>query len=471
MQNELHFRGAWFTPGKTETQIPGILNYTPQKGADLQLFGILNDSDKQNEFDLPVICGITEDGKKITLYKCSRNKSHFNSNGLESCSFEAIYMFVGLLIPIEELKFKSINIQFQDFESWLKIYGFKMNEFKKESKQTNVEYQQPDDLSFSLYNGVNCRFKFSTYAPNTTRLSSLTINQVCDVSLTRENETDFITLFNWFQGFQMFLTLSYFERPLIKTIKLKKVLTSEKHGTYDTDIELYFQTDVTYEMYEEKRASQKFLFIYNDIRENFQDILSRWFEAEDTLSPSIYGLSEAFSKNKTAVEFSFLNIAHAIETLHRRRRRNFVLPTNEYKAKVKEMISSVAPEHADWLKAKLEFGNEPSLHERLKELIEELPNSIKNVLLKPNPEKFILDFKRSRNYYTHYSAILERKALKGGELFYLKERCKILLICFVLKEIGFTDGELEKIVFKKGVQLFNHIIKYEEAKEHFSSWE
>jgi hypothetical protein len=67
---------------------------------------VLNDSNKEDKPDLPIICGITEDGKKITLFKCFRNNRHFNSNGLESSSFETLYMFVGLLMPEEELKFK-----------------------------------------------------------------------------------------------------------------------------------------------------------------------------------------------------------------------------------------------------------------------------------------------------------------------------------------------------------------------------
>jgi hypothetical protein len=379
-------------------------------------------------------------------------------------------MLIGLLMPENELNFKSINVQFQDFDQWLRIYGFQKNEFNKERKQTIVQYQQPDDLSFALYNGINCKFEFSTYAPNTTSLSSLAIDQVCKVSLTKDTNTDFMTLFNLFQTFQMFLTLSYFERPLINTIKLKKEVFSEKHGIYDTEVELFFQTDVTKDTYEVKRASQKFLFTYTDIKGNCQEILSKWFEAEDNLSPSIYGLSEAFSKNNTAVEFSFLNIAHAIETLHRRRRKNFVLSTEDYKARVAEIIAAVNPHYAEWLKAKLEFGNEPTLHERLKELIDQLPERIRKALLKPSVEKFIQDFKRSRNYYTHYNQSLEKKALKGGELFYLKERSKILLICFVLHEIGFTHDEMENIILNKGVWLFNHIIKYDEVKDYFSSW-
>src|SRR5690242_1876494 len=118
MQSELFYRGAWFVPEKSETQIPGTLSFSPQKGADLQLFGVLNDSDNEDKWDLPIICGITEVGKKITLFKCFRNNRHSNSNGLESSSYEALYMFVGLLIPEEELKFTSINVRFQDFDKW-----------------------------------------------------------------------------------------------------------------------------------------------------------------------------------------------------------------------------------------------------------------------------------------------------------------------------------------------------------------
>jgi hypothetical protein len=465
MQRELHFRGVWFLPDDKKLQVPGILDYSPNKGVDLQLLGVLGKSESIIDGDLSVICGITSDGKKITLYKCYPYHRGFSSNGLENSSYEALYMFVGLLIPTEELKFKYIKIHFQDFDRWLNIFGFKRNEFNKENRETFVEYKQPNDLSFAISNDAQCDFKFSTYAPYITKVSSLTIKQVCEVSLSwRGQVKQFETLFNLFQTFQMFLTLSYFERPLIKRIVLGKEVSANRHDRYDAEVELYFRSDITKDTYKERDHSKRFLFTYNDVRENFQTILFKWFEAEASLSPTIYGLSEAFSKNKTAIEFSFLNIAHAIETLHRRRRTNFVLPNKEYKTRVEEIISSVNPEHSSWLKAKLEFGNEPTLHERLEELISELPANVKTVLLKPSPSEFLKNFKRSRNYYTHYNPSLEKKALKGGDLFYLKETSKILLICIVLKEIGFSDTELEKLIFNKGVFLFNHIIKYEELR-------
>jgi hypothetical protein len=472
MQEKLHFRGVWFLPEEKEIQVTGILDYSPSSGIDLQLFGILNESESVVDGDIAIICGITSDGKKITLYKCHPYQRGFNSNGLEDSSYEALYMFIGLLMPKEELKFKSINIEFQDFDHWLDIYGFSRNEFVRQEKRTFVEYQQPKDLSFSISDKTQCDFKFSTYAPSRNKLSSLTIRQVCEVSLFGKGaESDFEYLFGLFQTFQIFLTLSYFEKPLIKKLTLTKDITSSKLETHETNIESYFSSDVTSEAYKEKNHDKRFLFTYKDVKENLQSILSKWYEAEDSLSPTIYGLSEAFSKNTTAIEFSFLNIAHAIETLHRRRRSNAVLPAEKYKERVKEIINSVDPEYKEWVESKLEFGNEPSLHERIEELISELPDNIKKALLKPNQDQFIKDFKRSRNYYTHYSSTLEKKALKGSDLFYLKERCKILLVCFVLKEIGFSDKELEKIIFNKGAFLFNHIIKYDEVKDFFKSWQ
>lgn len=467
MQNALHYRGVWFLPEDTEAQIPGLLDFTPSGGADLQLFGVFANSKNLGEDEVAIILGITSDGKKITLYKCSEYQRGFHSNGLENASYEALYMLVGLLIPKENLIFNCINIQFQDFDFWLNIYGFKKNEHKTDSKETTVEYQQPKDISFLITPNIQCDFKFSTHGSSRKSTSKLTIEQVCEVALSySDGPTNFEALFKLFQTFQILLTLSYSEKPLVNCISLSKEVSSDSGGTYVKHIDLYFVTEVTTETYKEKNHSRKFLFTYNDVKAHFSSILQKWYEAEGSLAPTIYGLSEAFSKKSTAIELSFLNIAHAIETLHRRRRNNQVLPQEAHRAKVKEILSSVSSDHTTWLKSKLEFSNEPTLQERLVELIEELPQNIRKVLLKPSQEEFIKQFKWSRNYYTHYNKSLEKKTLKGGELFYLKERSKILLVCFMLKEMGLSDKEIERVIFNKGVVLFNHIVKYDEVQQY-----
>ena len=110
-----------------------------------------------------------------------------------------------------------------------------------------------------------------------------------------------------------------------------------------------------------------------------------------------------------------------------------------------------------------------NLHSRLTELIEKYSNDILDKVL-GDKTKFVTDVKNSRNYYTHYDKRLEKKALKGADLFYLSERLKILLVCAFLMEAGITKemivSYLERIKWRK----FNHLVDWskEESKANIA---
>ena len=92
---------------------------------------------------------------------------------------------------------------------------------------------------------------------------------------------------------------------------------------------------------------------------------------------------------------------------------------------------------------------------RLKELLSELPESLKQKLF-TNEDKFITNVKDSRNYYTHYSLHLAAKALKDGELFYATEKLKVILIALLLKEIGILNEKFENMFLERGRRIFYH---------------
>ena len=73
-------------------------------------------------------------------------------------------------------------------------------------------------------------------------------------------------------------------------------------------------------------------------------------------------------------------------------------------------------------------------------------------------ESIINNAKNSRNYYTHYSPTLEKKALKDTELFYLTERLKIFLLILLLSETGIEKENLGNIIKESSQFLFNHLI-------------
>jgi len=452
MQLKQHYQGIWFLPEYPENKITGLLNFDPKKGTDLELFGFLSEVHDSNYIE--IIVGITSDGKEITLYKCSRYHLGFNSNGFKTSKYEAQYFLKGSLQTTNDLQFKSIAIQFKDFDKWLNIYGF-ANYSNRYNNEIQLEYKEPKTLSFDLGNEIYCDFQFYTISPILPTNSSITITQICQIVLYKKgNALPILALLELFQSFNAFLTLAYFAPPLIEEIAL--------YG--ECNMELFFRTDVIPDNYNLKTSKSHFLFSFYEIEPNFQQLLANWFLAEKEITPTVYGLIDTFSKKEKILELSFLTIAYSIETFHRRRRKNNNLPNNEFKEKLNEVLQSVDEKLKPWLVEQLEYSNEPRLHDRLVDLIQELPTNISFLLLKPSEEWYIKHFKWSRNYYTHYSKSLEKKALSGTALFMLTERSKLLLLCILLMEIGFSPKELEKIILSKGVILFNHIVKQEEVK-------
>jgi DNA-binding transcriptional MerR regulator len=53
----------------------------------------------------------------------------------------------------------------------------------------------------------------------------------------------------------------------------------------------------------------------------------------------------------------------------------------------------------------------------------------------------------------------DEKALSGDALFKMRDRLRIVLIATVLRETGFQLEQIEKVIKKNGIYLFNHIYK------------
>ena len=58
----------------------------------------------------------------------------------------------------------------------------------------------------------------------------------------------------------------------------------------------------------------------------------------------------------------------------------------------------------------------------------------------------------------------QKNALKGGELFYLSEKLKILLVCAFLIEIGFDKELITRNLDNVKWRLFNHLANWRDDK-------
>ena len=109
----------------------------------------------------------------------------------------------------------------------------------------------------------------------------------------------------------------------------------------------------------------------------------------------------------------------------------------QHRARVRAVVASAPTEHAEWLKSKLEHGNEPTLASRLQALVDYSGLTGRGVLR----DSFVRTAIDTRNYHTHYDSHMKRKAAAGASLHWLGEELRAVVHACLLKDLGF-DTEL-----------------------------
>jgi hypothetical protein len=392
-----------------------------------------------------IIHGTTTEGKEVTLLNCYVSKRQMSMPGIPQVEISADYYFSGHHFDFDTFKFESAVITFSDLDKWVDIGGFEKVE--NEDDFYRAKYKSPLPISFFKDKDVNFSFVFSGFIPFGLPKHHLEINQKTLLEIKHQGSFDLHNFWNYLSQIKSFLTIAYFSEPGIKHI----IFTHAQN-----EIEFIFRGQFEDEI-KEKKSKYDFLFLYKDIQESLPEIFAKWVDLNLFIGPVIDTLEESFRKRTILVENKFLNIIQGIETFHRRIKPNEKTPREIHKKRINEILDLCPNEHNDWLKDRLSFSNEPTLHERLCNLFLEIEDEIKNHLFK-NWEKIIVDSKNSRNYYTHYDKSLEKKALKGAELHYLTQRLKIFLLIVVLKETGISSKQIKKIITEGSRRLFNHLI-------------
>jgi hypothetical protein len=169
------------------------------------------------------------------------------------------------------------------------------------------------------------------------------------------------------------------------------------------------KTMVMFTINESKDPHSEQLIKYDVLSGKLPKILKSWHEQYERVSPIAGYLIQSLNNSNTFDVPDFLIIAQALDGYHKR----FV---NKKGGK----------DHQ-----KYEDG--------IKILISQFDNV--DCVKKCNIDPLIL--KDSRNFYSHLSPDEEKKsAVNGDSLYWLTEKCKVLLTCCILNMIGLTNKEI-----------------------------
>jgi ApeA N-terminal domain 1 len=135
----------------------------------------------------------------------------------------------------------------------------------------------------------------------------------------------------------------------------------------------------------------------------------------------------------------FLTLTHVLEGLHRSSYAGVYMDPEAYKSVYQEIATklpvSVAGDHRQSLKRRIEFGNEISFRKRLGELVASLPEDLR--LLVTGQAKGVPDiWVTTRNEYTHWPDGSTSKAAEGAELYCVNTRLLMLVRVLLLRLVA-----------------------------------
>ena len=210
-------------------------------------------------------------------------------------------------------------------------------------------------------------------------------------------------------------------------------------------IELFFRLPELPED-SDTEGSRNMLFMFADIADSWEVCIQNWFQKSELLEPVYELYFGTLHQHDMYPIHEYSSLAQALETYHRRTSNRSELPKDDFKVRRKEILDAVSPEYKDWLQGKLNFANEISLAERLREIL-----STYTEIFGPfsGQEDFIKKIKDTRNYLTHYDLKSKHKAASGTELYHLSQCLKFLIEMCLFRELGLDDQSHSRNFIKK----------------------
>jgi hypothetical protein len=439
-------KGIWWLPDNKESYITGILKFNPEDGAYLELMGQLSGYE---ELEANIILGKTSDGKNITLYKCFEVIKTFNSSGFPTTVVFANITFEGVHFNTEEdIKFKELSCHYSNLDEWAWMNGIQID--KPTSDKLEISYKLPPKISAEIKNDYVIEVYPSAETPSHCIVQKeATIIQRIYVKVINNKLNSFEEHRDKLHHMQNFISLGVGEPVTIIDVIGE---TEENKEDYDGNIlypkvTIYFCIKKSLEDYK-PILPPNMLFNLKDIKDDFNIIINKWYDREEVLKPVFNLYFGTLYNSDMYLEQKFSSLIQAIESYHRRTKNNNEIEPEEHEKRINNIIESVDAQYKKWLEGKLAYSNEPTLRNRLKELLEECGSLLKLSSSKKK-KSFIGKICDTRNYFTHYDISLAGKAAKGTELLRLCNMLKVIIEFNLLLEIGFDNKKAQELLEEK----------------------
>ncbi len=409
-KNPMIFHGEWWVPAEADMDNQGLFPMV-HKGHEAKHTGTLTyceDSDSKLEFyhvpskyqatfydNNEVMWGVDANGHIFTLFNVVR-EGPFNGDFTNTVFSVGLILMGEHVLSMKEPKYNQCIVQFPYLRNW----AFHDNLIKTPKDRSHP--QPIIDLSklvtlveVKVDNAITWVLRDKVVVNRS--VYDFSINQLTEFVIDADKATPVDTFLKHVREFSQFLSVALYGEQRPSEVRLYR-------KAQNRSVQLLFKKDISVDPHANK------LIKFDELKEQVPAMLRVWHQNYDKIAPiSSYLVDSLRKKNEFSVP-DFLIIAQALDGYHKR----FVNKKN---------------------------GKDIKKYE---EQIKVLLNQFKDVqvIQECNIDPEVL--KDTRHKYSHLYPDDEKSlAVEGDELYWLTEKCKILLTCCVLNMMGLTNAEID----------------------------
>ncbi len=447
--------GKFWIPGSPDNHVSGILHINSRNQIQLKIEmpyihkgnNITNEKHSNWEYSSHEIILGEINTVPITLYGCFKEETRTTLNINLKANDKIIYLINYVFNKYhfnskEDFRITHIVLQYNDLEEWVARTGFHME------SMTDLFYICPPEIKATMEDFDLCVNSICSNKKNT---NIKILEESVIISLTPKNKD------NYFELERYILQLrDFFSFCIGRSISVKEIeLVPEKNKNIPYNIEVFNNNIINSYKYDNRILRLDMFLTLQDVKKNFSTVMTNWFKQYNKLESFYYLYFINLHMSNNYLEGTLIAFTQALENYLRKTQNNDkYMGESDYQLVFENMENclskqEISKSHKQSLKSRIKYGNEYALRKRLTKLLKKI---IKFDIIKEisanEINSFVEEIVDTRNYYTHYSEELEKKAKKGRDLLILNKKLKILIeFCFLI-ELGLNDDEIKNITEK-----------------------
>jgi hypothetical protein len=378
-----------------EKKYTGTLTYYGDGDTTLELYRIPSDFRSSYYHQNEVMWGKDANGNVFTLFNVSLAEQPMGDFTCTKFVVSIILKGEHVLTVNDEL-WKKCVVRFDHLNNWLFNETKKYINFIKDNNTFHLDAARGNKIQLDATIEDGLHWKLGSCITILEDLGEISFNQNTFLEVEASKPISFTTITKHIGEFEQFLSIALYCYQSFESIQL---LSNED----EQDCELLIKKERSVD------PSVFSLVKFDLFKDKLPSMLKKWHKSFDRIAPISSYLIDSLQKKSRFDVPDFLIIAQALDGYHKR----FVNKKDGRDIRQFEMQ------------------------------IEILLNKFKSVkaikACKINP----VVLKDSRHKYSHlYPDEEETQAVKGDDLYWLTEKCKILLTCCILNMLGLTNKDI-----------------------------